>query len=109
MDGQQADRARRMRECVDATLKIVEDMLMLAKHEYGHCIDEAMVHIGDQFDKRAQRVMTRGDTDAARADYVNYCAVLVALSEARGEVRRLEEAVSFRDSVIDTMGQLDSL
>jgi hypothetical protein len=109
MNAEHADEARRMRECVDATLKVVEDMLDLAKHEYGHSIDEAMLHIRAQFEKRAMRVLNAEDQASVRADYANYCAVLVALSESRARARVLEDQVKFRDSVINILGELDSL
>jgi len=104
-----AEAVKRMRECVDRTVEVVEDMLLLARSEYGHDVDTAMLHIRHQFERRAKRVLESGDLVGAGADYANYSAVLVVLSEAKARIAKLEDAVLFRDSVINTIGELDSL
>jgi len=108
-DDDVAEHARRLRECVDKTVSAVEEMIDLAKHEYGHSVDEAMLHIREYFEQRASRVVLEENEFGARCDYAAYCAALIVLSETQARVAALEDAVQFRDSVINILGEIDEL
>jgi hypothetical protein len=80
-----------MRHAVDVALQV------------GHSTDEARICLRDEFMVRGVRRVEEGNTDGAQADYANYCAVILALINARDMIAHLEGSIGIRDSLIEIL------
>lgn len=102
LEQQRQEQIRVANETVERTIDVMRNAIDVAL-EVGSTYNEAHISLRDEFMHRGVRRIEMGDYRGAQADYANYCAVIMALVEARDQIEDLEGCIAIRDALIEVI------